>query len=409
MLSSKNLSSVRFYLFILLMITNIFSQETGIVKSLVDSKTGITFNTFRSDSTETVFYEVKIDGGLVYDSPKNNAELVYSMDKNSIVEFLEVGPKKNFVKIRLVDTPGNFVEGWVRNNTLSKTKLYGRSFIAFSKESGEKKMIEKLFNPNWINMTGQKLYFGENLQENACIIMNKGDVVYIDSLANGIAKVKYLKSGGVYSTGYIKTEALSSLAVIDSSRTDFDDLYNMIDPLVLAHDLNKSGFISFTGMIISDEIQKSINEDKICREVGQDSLMYKFTYSENVNDIKKIFIRKSDKPELRYAMYRILPDENIITRADTIKCKVIEIVHTPKSASISLKNIEETEITNEISKFYVHHLDNFDMDIVFQKETNEYFWAYKKDLATGEYLEKNYKPTKVVKRVTAFKKYDLEK
>lgn len=390
--------------------STVYSQEAKLMKSIVDSQTGITFNSFRTDSLETTFYEVKIDNGLVYDSPKNNAELVYSLNINSIVEYLELGPKKKFIKIRLIDAPSNIVEGWVRKKTLSRMKYYGRSFAAFSDDSSEKNDIESnLIDPRWVKTSNSKVFLNEDFSGSIATLLDKGDIVFVDSLLNNVAKIKYRNNDGGFTAGFINSEVLSPLAMIDNPRTDFDVLLKEIDPLVFMYNLNKSGFISYSGLMISNNLKKNINEDKVCREIGTDSLLYKFTFSDGTKDIVKKHENKLHPSKHNFAMFRKLPNEKIITRTDTIDCQVIEIVHRPKTASITLKNIEETDITNKISKFYVHHLDKFDMDIVFQKETNEYHWSYKKNLESGEYIEPKYKPTKTLQRVIAFRKYDLDK
>ncbi|NOR45696.1 MAG: hypothetical protein GQ534_08945 [Candidatus Delongbacteria bacterium] len=401
-------------LFVVLLVAVFFSmghsQETKLMKSIVDSQTGITFNSFRSDSLETTFYEVKIDNGLVYDSPKNNAELVYSLNINSIVEYLELGPNKKFVKVRLIDAPANIVEGWVRKKTLSRMKYYGRSFASFTEDSSEKSGIESnLIDPRWVKTSNSKVFLDESFSGNVATILSKGDVVFVDSLLNNIAKIKYQNNDGGFTIGFIENEALSPLAMIDDPRTDFDVLLKEIDPLVFMYNLNKSGFISYSGLLISNNLKNNINEDKVCREIGTDSLLYKFTFSDDIKDVIKKYESKSNPSKHNFAMYRKLPNEKIITRADTIDCQVIEIVHRPRTASITLKNIEETDIFNKISKFYIHHLDKFNMDIVFQKETNEYHWTYKKNLESGKYIESKYKTTKIIQRVIAFRKYDLDK
>jgi len=161
--------------------------------------------------------------------------------------------------------------------------------------------------------------------------------------------------------------------------------------------------------MISNLLKKNINEDKVCRDVGNDSLLYKFTFTNGAKNIIKQYENKLKPSKHDFAMFRILPNEKIFTRADTIDCKVIEIVHRPKTASIALNNIEETEITNKISKFYISHIDKFDMDIVFQKETDEYYWSYKKNQKTNKYIEYKYRPNTIFQRVVAFRKYDVDK
>ena len=390
--------------------SNMYSQDAKLMKSIVDSKTGITFNNFRTDSTETVFYEVKLDNSLVYDTPKSNSDLVYSLDVNSMVEYIELGPKKNYVKIRIVDTVTNVVEGWIRKKDISKRKYYGRSFLSFTKEASDQNKIENtLIDPRWVKQPDQKIFLDETLTGPVVSILGKGELVFIDSLLEKTARIKHRNDDGSYISGFINIDTLSPLAMIDSARTDFDELFKKIDPLVFKYNLKQSGFVSYSGILVSGVLKKGINEDKVCREIGTDSLMYKFTFTDDIKDVVKKFENKLSPSKHNFAMYRQSPNEKIITRADTIDCQVIEIVHTPKSASISLNSIEETEITNKISKFYIHHIEKFDMYIVFHKETNEYLWSYKKNTGTGKYIENKYKPTKIIQRVVAFRKYDLDK
>ncbi|MCK4979418.1 MAG: hypothetical protein KAS62_03430 [Candidatus Delongbacteria bacterium] len=401
---------IYFFVFIAALFSNIISQEIGLKKSLIDDKTGITYNNFRTDSTETIFYEVRINKGLIYDSPKKNAELIYSLDINSLVEYLELGPNKNFIKIRVLDKGASIVEGWVRKKILSKTKYFGRSYLLSAKEKNERSEIENgLKDPRWVKEPNLKTFSNEELSGEEVIVLSKGDVVFIDSLMNNTARVKFEKTDGIYITCYVDAKFLTPLAIIDNAKTDLDELFKDIDPLVFMYGFNKSGFISYSGLSISNSFRTNFNEDKVCREIGKDSLMYKFTFGDDINSIVKKYENKLKPSKHNFAMYRRLPNETIITRSDTLDCKVIEIVHTPKSASITSNNIEKLEVINKISKFFIYRIDNLDMDMVFQKETDEYFWYYEKDLKNGSYIDQKYKSTKVIKRVTAFRKYDLDK
>ena len=396
-------------IFITALFSNILSQEIGLRKSLVDDKTGITYNNFRTDPAETIFHEVKLNKSLVYDSPKKNAELIYSLSVNTLVEYLELGPEKNFIKIRILDKGTDIVEGWVRKKVLSKMKYFGRSYLLSAKEKSEKsEIINNLKDPHWVKESTRG-FSNKELTGSEVVVLNKGDVVFVDSLSNNAARVKFEKAEGIYISCYTDKEALTPLAIIDNAKTDFDELFKDIDPLVLMYGLNKSGFISCSGLSISNTLRTNFNEDKVCRKIGKDSLMYKFTFSDDINSIMKKYENKLKPSKHNFAMYRRLPNETIITRSDTLDCQVIEIVHTPRSASVISNNIEKLEVTNKISKFFVYHIDNLDMDMVFQKETDEYFWSYEKDLKNGNYIDQKYKPVKVIQRVTAFRKYDLEK
>ena len=397
-------------IFITALFSNMFSQEIGLRKSLVDDKTGITYNNFRTDTAETIFYEVKLDKSLVYDFPKKNAELIYSLNVNSLVEYLELGPQKNFIKIRILDKGTDIVEGWVRKKALSKMKYFGRPFLAFAKEKIDKyEIVNNLKDPHWVKGFDQKAFSNKELSGSEVVVLNKGDVVFIDSLFNNAARVKFEKAEGIYISCYVDKEILTPLAIIDNAKTDLDELFKDIDPLVFMYGFNKSGFISYSGLSISNSFRTNFNEDKVCREIGKDSLMYKFTFGDDINSIVKKYENKLKPSKHNFAMYRRLPNETIITRSDTLDCKVIEIVHTPKSASITSNNIEKLEVINKISKFFIYRIDNLDMDMVFQKETDEYFWSYEKNIKNGSYIDQKYKPTKVIQRVIAFRKYDLEK
>ncbi|MCK5759759.1 MAG: hypothetical protein KAH33_00595 [Candidatus Delongbacteria bacterium] len=398
------------FILIMAIFLSIFSQEIGLRKSLIDDKTGITYNNFRTNPAETIFYEVKLDRSLVYDSPKKNAELIYSLNVNTLIEYLELGPQKNFIKIRILDKGTDIVEGWVRKKSLSKMKYFGRSFLSLAIEKTEKsEIVNNLKDPHWVKGSDQKTFSNKELTGSEVVVLNKGDIVFIDSLFSNAARVKFEKAEGIYISCYVDKEILTPLAIIDNAKTNLDELFKDIDPLVFMYGLNKSGFISYSGLSISNTLRTNFNEDKVCRELGKDSLMYKFTFSDDINSIVKRYESKLKPSKHNFAMYRRLPNETIITRSDTLDCKVIEIIHTPKSASVTSNNIEKLEVTNKISKFFVYHIDNLDMNMVFQKETDEYFWSYEKDLKNGSYIDQKYKPTKIIQRVTAFRKYDLEK
>jgi hypothetical protein len=104
-------------------------------------------------------------------------------------------------------------------------------------------------------------------------------------------------------------------------------------------------------------------------------------------------------------MYRFLPDENIITSSDTVKCRVLELISTPRSSSISVGGIEESSFTNTITKLYITTLEKFGMDIVFQRESEEYTFRYKKDSSSGRIFDTRTDTEKVIKRLVAFRKH----
>jgi hypothetical protein len=104
-------------------------------------------------------------------------------------------------------------------------------------------------------------------------------------------------------------------------------------------------------------------------------------------------------------MFRFLPDEEIITTRDTVKCAVIEYVSVPKSAKIAVGGTEESSVTNSVTKLYLTKVEKDNFYVVFQRETSEYRWTYSRNIDSGELLKSKTDTEKIIKRLIAFRKH----
>jgi hypothetical protein len=378
-------------------------QGSGVRRSVTDSNTGMTFNTFRTDSAEAVFYVVLKQGEFLYDEPKSNAELKYSLNSEAFVEF--VSESGTFYNVRILDKFHGIIEGWVRKSSLQLTPYYGRSFKDLKKLPPDRSADLRI-NPNWIKDDSALVYADSSLTGTVTAVLKKGDLVFLKSGSYGDGQAIYYNSNkNKIEPGFIAKDYLTELALIPDGRTDFDSLYSKFSPALLKNDLDRSGFASYNGILFSGTGSGEFTEDKVCREIGPDTLKYRYSTSLNMNEIKRKTEIKNAPAKKDIAMFRFLPDEDIATSRDTVKCSVIEFVSVPKSARIAVGKTEESSVTNSITKLYITKINKENMYIVFQRENAEYKWTYSRDLETKEILKSKTETEKTVKRLIAFRKH----
>lgn len=381
----------------------LFCQETGLRKSIVDDRTGQTYNNFRSDSTQVLFYQVLVQNDFLYDAPKNNAEAVYTLDSDMFVQIVEDGG--SFIRIKILDKFHGIIEGWVRSGTLRKVKYYGRPF-GEKNEKPEGSDIGLKKNPHWIRSASAVVY-ADSAATVPAGVLNTGSLVFVrDFSAGDVCSVNYKGSEGAMTSGFIKKADLSEVALLaGEASTDIKALYDIFNPIILKYDLDRSGFISFKGISFKNKDVNEFTEDRLCKEQSEDTLKYRYSVSSNIHDIKKVTaVRNSeDKPQI--SMYRFLPDENILTSRDTIKCRVVETASVPRIARIVVEGIEESEITNSIAKIHITFIEKEKMHIVFQRETDTYTYRYRKDISSGQIFDTHTDVEKIVKRMVAFRKH----
>ena len=390
-------------LFIFSLFFQVFCQDIGLRKSIVDDRTDQTYNNFRSDSTQVLFYQVLVQNDFLYDAPKNNAEAVYTLDADMFVQIVEEGG--SFVKIKILDKFHGIIEGWVRAGTLRKIKYYGRPF-GDTKEKQAVSDIDLKKNPHWIK-SGSSVVFADSAAAVPAGVLKTGDLVFVRDFSAGDAwSVHYKGSEGTMTSGFVKKADLSEIALLGGeASTDIKALYEIFNPIILKYDLDRSGFISFKGVSFKNKDVNEFTEDRLCKEQSDDTLKFRYSVSSNIHDIKKeTAVRNSpDKPLI--SMYRFLPDENILTSRDTIKCRVIETASSPRIARIVVGGIEESEITNTITKIHITYIEKHKMNVVFQKETDIYTFRYKKDTSNGKIFDTDTDVEKTVKRMVAFRKH----
>lgn len=382
-----------------------FGQQIGMKKSLTDDRSGQTYNNFRTDSTEVVFYQVLKPDEFIYDEPKNNAEAIYTLDAGTFVESVQETDGGDFIKIRVFDKFHGIVEGWVRSTTLRDGKYFGRSYTQ-RKKIPMVQDIDKKKNPRWIKTDVQVIWLDSTLAGTAAGTAKKGDIVFAEKVNNdSIVPVYFSNKEGGLIRGFIGKNSLSELVIIENASNDFEALFKKYDPVLLRNDVDKASFISFNGINFQNKDAKEFTEDKLCREISADTLSYRYTISSNLNDIKKRTDVKKKYDKANIAMYRFLPDQDLITTRDTVKCAVLEYASAPKSARILVNGMEESSVSNTIYKLFITHLEKFNMDIVFQKETTMYECTYVRNVSTNEIVRSDTNTEKIVKRMIAFRKH----
>ncbi len=385
-----------------ILIFELMSQEKGIRRSVSDDRTGQVFNNFRTDSTEAVFSQILAPNEFLYDSPKNNAEAVYTLDKDVFVEVAD-DTGGSFIKIRVLDKFHGIIEGWVRSKALKRDRYFGRPFGTSAKLSKNLALDLKI-NPHWVK-TGQATVFSDSSLASPSALLKTGDVVYVDKFYKDSIRAVYFNiSGTDLSHGFIHVSDISELALLSGASSDTGSLFKKYDPILLRNDIDRAGFVSYKGITFKNTAATEFTEDKLCRERSADTLFYRSTLSSDPTDIRKRTEVRNSNERPFIAMYRFLPDETIFTSMDSVKCKVLEIVSVPRSAKIVLNGIEESSVSNSITKLYISSLEKFGMDIVFQRETNEYTFSYKKDLS-GTVFDTQTDSEKTLKRLIAFRKH----
>ncbi|MDD3043976.1 MAG: hypothetical protein PHF33_00765 [Candidatus Delongbacteria bacterium] len=381
----------------------LFCQDTGLRKSIVDDRTGQTYNNFRSDSTQVLFYQVLVQNDFLYDAPKNNAEAVYTLDSDMFVQIVEDGG--SFIRIKILDKFHGIIEGWVRSGTLRKIKYYGRPFGEKNeKPAGSDIDLKK--NPHWI-MSASAAVYADSSAAVPAGILTTGDLVFVTDLSAGdVCPVHYKGSEGTMNSGFVKKADLSEIALLGGeASTDIKALYDIFNPIILKYDLDRSGFISFKGISFKNKDVNEFTEDRLCKEQSEDTLKYRYSVSSNIHDIKKVTAVRNSEDNLQISMYRFLPDENILTSRDTIKCRVVETASVPRIARIIVEGIEESEIRNSITKIHITYIEKEKMHIVFQRETDTYIYRYRKDISSGLIFDTHTDIEKTVKRMVAFRKH----
>jgi len=388
---------------IILMVTSAFCQDIGLRKSVVDDRTGQTYDNFRSDSTQVLFYQVLVQNDFLYDAPKSNAEIVYTLDEDMFVEVID--DRGSFIRINILDKFHGIIEGWVRSGTLRKDKYYGQPFSDL-KEKPAVSDIESKKNPHWIRSAAAVVY-ADSAATVPAGVLNTGDIVFVRDFSEGDTyPVRYKDQQSGMTSGYVKKADLSEIAVLGGkASTEIKNLYDLFNPIILKNDLDRSAFISYKGIKFKNKDVNEFTEDKVCREHSADTLKFRYSLSSNIHDIRKSTEIRDREEKPFISMFRFLPDENIVTSRDTIKCKVIETLSVPRIARITVGGIEESEITNAITRIHVTHIEKHEMNVIFQKETDIYTFRYKKDTSSGKIFDTHTDIEKTVKRMVAFRKH----
>ena len=399
---------------------NLISQEnnvTGLRKTAFDEESKISYNNFRSDPSEVIFYMVKVDNDLMYKKANKNSEVVYSLNSYSFVEFIKRSKSKKYVKVRIYDKNFEFIEGWVRKKTLKKEKFYGSSLKLLTKNKEKKKELIKIISeheisPYWVKKDNTNLFANNNLTGNIIKTFKTGDQIFVSNIdiQTGIASVNFKEAKGIYLKGFVGVRDISEVLLIDG-KTDFGNLFKEFDQSLIENDIIRESFISYKIIKIKGTLKEQIIEDKRCRFVNEDddsgdSLAYKSSLSNNKYKFNEVFTTLGNMKNRLYSMYRFLPDEKIFMSNDTLNCKVLEIVYKPRVSSIELSGVKEGKILNKKAILYIHTSKELDdLQIVIQRKVEVFEWTYKYDLSNSKYIKNIYDKTVKMKRMVAFRKY----
>jgi len=198
------------YLLSNIFISSLFGQDRGTLKgnkitenelkkTAFDDESKKSYNNFRSDSTEVIFYMVKIDKDLMYKKPKKNSEVIYSLKSFTFVEFIKKSKSRKYYKVRIYDTSYDYIEGWVRSKTLKKEKYFGMSLKANAKDEKNKEQLlevvkENEISPYWVKGNNLKLFANDNLTGAVLRELNIGDQVFVNDvdIKTGIAGAGFM-------------------------------------------------------------------------------------------------------------------------------------------------------------------------------------------------------------------------
>lgn len=402
---------MRKYLYlVLLSFAYILSSEEsnpGFIKNVTDPITGRTYSNIKSDTLNSVFYEVAFDRDLLYEKPDKNSEITGYLTKNSLVEMLQKDDDDKFLKIRMQNESGSLKEGWTRKKSLSKAKYYGRSLIAKIDTTTQKQqltVIDNEINPQWI-LEDQTFIYADSNMTVSLTVLQTGNQIFLHNNYGQIAKICYKTGKFKYQIGYVESKYLSPFALIKSD-SKIEKLLEDFDLGVLENDLIKSGFVNYLTLETSENYREEFVEDKLCRERKGDTVSYKRSFSNDLKKIDKFFTVKGRKNEHNFAFFRYLPEEKVKMGLDSLTCKVIELVYKPKTAIITVDSIEEGSITNQICRLTIFHLDKFDTDIVFHRQDDFYNWKFKWNKKENRYISKNFQNLTRNKRLV---RMDLDK
>ncbi len=374
-------------------------------RTVTDSNTGMTFSNFRSGENESVFYQVLRPVDFLYREPSGNADPVYSLSRDIFVEVDESSRTGSFVRAKVLDRLHGVIEGWVRMSALRNIRYYGRSYSEHKELSERGSEMNRKINPHWVISEKQTVYGDSAMTVRSDMHLNKGDIVYVKDLSATFPGISFYGTGGHLLEGFVPANSLSELAVVPGGETDMKKLISHFSTALLKNGIDKPGFMSYSGIRISELNHEEFTEDRICRELPNDSLFYGVSNSLYPLERKRFSTPRNDPSVLNYAMYRFLPDEQIVTSNDTISCRVIELVTVPRSAKMTMDGIEHSTVSNSITRLYITRIENHDMDIVFHKEISDYTLKYAKDTKTGKMLSSESTTEKLVKRLTAFRKH----
>lgn len=406
-MGNSNIFSVKKIMFagLFLLISFLFSQTPTLRKSVDDQVSGQTFNNFRSDSTEAVFFQVLKQAEFLYGEPKNNSDAVYSLAQDMFVQEIDGSSSGSFVKVKVSDKQHGIIEGWVRKGALKNMKFYGRSFESTPEMTIKTQQLELKRNPQWIKNENAPVYSDSTLTGDFSTILKKGQIIFLKEFSPDYCSIYYENGEGMLLEGYVNPDSFSELAIIPDSSTDVEVLFSKFNPVILKNDFDRSGFVSYSGIKSYGTNREEFTEDKVCREITEDSLLYKYSSGSSLSAPQKHYEIRSKMNQAGIVMFRFLPDEKIVTTMDTIFCSVVEYVNTPKVAKISVGNTEEASVANSITKLFLTKIEKYDMYIVFHRETSVYEWTYSKNLLTGNLIKSDTKIEKYIKRLTAFRKH----
>lgn len=376
-----------------LAIFNLSAQNSpGFIKSVTDPLNGRLYSNIKSDSLNTLFYEVVFDRDLLYEAPEKNAEVKGYLDKFSLVEFLAKDEDANYFKIRMQNESGSLIEGWSRRKSLSKEKYYGRSLILKPDTLRQQQLAniaEMEVNPQWI-LEDEVVLYSDSALTAPIKKLSTGNMVFVHDLTKDIARVFYKMGNSNYQQGYLKNRFLSPFALIKGDGA-IENIFNDFDAGVLENDLIKAGFVNYLILESSDNGRDEYVEDKLCKEQRGDTISYKQGFSNNQKKINKFFTVKGRKDKHNLAFYRFLPNEKVKMGLDSIDCKVVELVYKPKTAFVTINGVDDGFIENQVSRLMIFHLDKFKTDVVFHRQDDFYNWKFKWNGQEKKYLSKHYK------------------
>lgn len=357
------------------------------------------YSSIKTRESEVVFYRIMKEKTPLYNTAANTSNVKFFFSKGEFVQHL--GAYNKFLNVAYKDLNGSIVKGWIRSNSVYLQKYYSYPLMGTLDSSKVTALNKKMYKPMWLK---EKVFFFKDSlgKEKYSFSFDQGKILKTYGEVNNFVKIK-LPRNNQEVIGFTPKEFLSETISARGLTKPDSLLFKTISPALLTMGIEKNGYLAYSCLKDKDGIVSRYSEEIKCLPEKPDSIIYKLSNSlDKVNIDKKLITKRSKNVYNRIDSYRFLPDEDIKTRDDVAKCKVIEVVYKPKIAKVKINSFREEKITNEIEKIYILPLKSKNTELVFRRIISkyEYFLSESKKKKEEEVIT-----TKILKNAVRFNFY----